>query len=156
MKARSSIWLIVLANLVLVALFVRSGARYANAQGPAVKGPFVGRSIRATSFDGDVRNLPQILSTEGIVFDPPRAVPNEKTSLQPSPAQLDPVLQTRRAPAGMPGPIQNFQGLDRVSWGAGWPPDPNGDVGPNHYIQTVNTSIGIYNKTGTQLAICLQ
>jgi len=25
-------------------------------------------------------------------------------------------------------------------------------VGPNHYIETVNTSIGIYNKTGTQLA----
>ena len=31
--------------------------------------------------------------------------------------------------------------------GAGWPPDTNGDVGPNHYIQTVNTSVGIYNKT---------
>ena len=31
--------------------------------------------------------------------------------------------------------------------GSGWPPDTNGDVGPNHYIQTVNTSVGIYNKT---------
>src|SRR4029079_19652718 len=33
--------------------------------------------------------------------------------------------------------------------GAGHPPDTNGDVGPNHYIQAINTSIGIYNKNGT-------
>ena len=31
------------------------------------------------------------------------------------------------------------------------PPDTNGDVGPNHYVETVNTSIGIYSKTGAQL-----
>jgi subtilisin-like proprotein convertase family protein len=31
------------------------------------------------------------------------------------------------------------------------PPDTNGDVGPNHYVQTVNTSVSIYNKTGTRL-----
>ena len=37
--------------------------------------------------------------------------------------------------------------------GSGWPPDTNGDVGPNHYIQTVNTSVGIYNKTGTPLSV---
>jgi hypothetical protein len=36
--------------------------------------------------------------------------------------------------------------------GAGIPPDTNGDVGPSHYIQTVNTAVGIYNKTGTLLA----
>lgn len=32
------------------------------------------------------------------------------------------------------------------------PPDPSGDVGPNHYVQTVNsTKVAIYNKTGTLL-----
>ncbi len=37
--------------------------------------------------------------------------------------------------------------------GAGWPPDTNGDVGPAHYIQAVNTSIGIFRKTdGVRLA----
>ena len=35
----------------------------------------------------------------------------------------------------------------------GHPPDTNGDVGPNYYIQTVNTSIGIYDKsTGNRVA----
>jgi len=48
------------------------------------------------------------------------------------------------APA--PPPTSNFEGLDFANWGNGHPPDTNGDVGPNHYIQTINTSIGIYDK----------
>ncbi len=47
-----------------------------------------------------------------------------------------------------PPPIVSFDGLDFATWGAGHPPDTNGDVGPIYYIQTVNTSIGIFLKTG--------
>src|SRR5262249_34656642 len=60
--------------------------------------------------------------------------------------------------APMPSPIQNFAGLSRTDTctggqcGAGTPPDTNGDVGPNHYIQAVNSAFAIYNKTGTLLA----
>src|SRR5262249_23666304 len=55
------------------------------------------------------------------------------------------------APAS--GPIQNFDGLDFANWGGGHPPDTNGDVGPTYYIQTVNTSIGVFDKaTGARLA----
>ncbi len=49
------------------------------------------------------------------------------------------------APA--PAPLSSFDGLDFATWGAGHPPDTNGDVGPAYYIETVNTSIGIFNKT---------
>jgi hypothetical protein len=50
-------------------------------------------------------------------------------------------------------PTQTFPVWIFASWGNGWPPDTNGDVGPNHYIQTVNTSIGIFDKaTGVRLA----
>ena len=35
--------------------------------------------------------------------------------------------------------------------GSGWPPDENGDVGPNHYIQVVNTSVGIFEKASGAL-----
>ena len=58
----------------------------------------------------------------------------------------------------MPSATQNFAGLSFTdscvggTCGAGWPPDPNGDVGPNHYIQAVNDAYAIYNKTGTLLA----
>ena len=31
------------------------------------------------------------------------------------------------------------------------PPDTNGDVGPNHYVQTVNTDFAIYSKSGALL-----
>src|SRR5947209_6388561 len=52
-----------------------------------------------------------------------------------------------------PSADSSFDGLDFANWGAGHPPDENGDVGPNYYIQTVNTSIGIYDKsTGTRTA----
>jgi hypothetical protein len=57
------------------------------------------------------------------------------------------------AATSAPAPDSSFAGLDFQNWGAGHPPDPNGDVGPNDYIQVVNTSIGIYDKpTGNRVA----
>ena len=47
----------------------------------------------------------------------------------------------------MPTPALTFNAMNFVSNGAGHPPDTVGDVGPNHFVQAVNTSIGIYNKT---------
>lgn len=54
----------------------------------------------------------------------------------------------------MPSPVQNFSGIsDGVT---GYyvryaPPDVNGDVGPNHYVQLVNVDMAVYSKTGTLL-----
>ena len=60
-------------------------------------------------------------------------------------------MPTPAAPA--PTPLITFEGLDFATWGAGHPPDTNGDVGPTYYIETINTSIGIYNKaTGANVA----
>ncbi len=58
----------------------------------------------------------------------------------------------------MPAPTQSFAGLSfadtcgGVRCGGGWPPDTNGDVGPNHYVQAVNNAYAVYSKTGTLLA----
>jgi hypothetical protein len=56
----------------------------------------------------------------------------------------------------IPAPIANFEGLSnqdnfdvfgfRVN-----PPDPVGDVGPNHYVEMINLVFGVYDKTGNQL-----
>jgi len=60
-------------------------------------------------------------------------------------------MASSAAPA--PGPDSSFDGLDFATWGDGHPPDENGDVGPTYYIQVVNTSIGIYEKsTGSRVA----
>ena len=31
------------------------------------------------------------------------------------------------------------------------PPDPVGDVGPNHYVETANLAFAVYDKTGDLL-----
>src|SRR5437764_2465278 len=52
----------------------------------------------------------------------------------------------------IPAPIQTFAGMNSVQSGCGClPPDTDGDVGPNHYIQSVNSSIKIFDKLGNAL-----
>ncbi len=120
------------------------------AQGPEIQGPFSDPPARAISFDGDVRRLQPTRPSPNT--ERPRPLrPNVAPPLPNSPFK-DPVAQTTSAPLVMPAPSSSFKGLDYTNWGDGWPPDTNGDVGPNHYIQTVNTSIGIFDKTGTRLA----
>ncbi len=46
----------------------------------------------------------------------------------------------------MPSPIQNWEGVDNVS--GVLPPDTNGDVGLNHYMQWVNLTLAIWDKQG--------
>ncbi|MBI4587518.1 MAG: hypothetical protein HY725_01650 [Candidatus Rokubacteria bacterium] len=59
---------------------------------------------------------------------------------------IDPVVQDWHGPAAMPSPIRNFAGVSNVN--GVLPPDTNGDVGPNHYVQWVNLSFAIWNKSG--------
>ncbi|MFZ0544282.1 MAG: hypothetical protein WAM60_02515, partial [Candidatus Promineifilaceae bacterium] len=112
-----------------------------------------GRTNTAASFDGDVRDLPQIGPEEkslGVEFE---FEGSDAEAGEIDSDYIDPVKQDSvSAPNLIPGPTQNFGGLDLNNWGAGWPPDTQGDIGPNHFIQAVNTSIGIYSKTGSQLA----
>jgi len=50
-------------------------------------------------------------------------------------------------------PIVNFDGTTNASNTGGrvTPPDPAGDVGPNHYVQLANCMLQIFSKTGTSL-----
>jgi len=65
----------------------------------------------------------------------PSATPGTANAPTPAPA------------AAAPPPSASFDGLDFLNFGAGHPPDTNGDVGPVYYIQTINTSIGIFRKS---------
>lgn len=74
------------------------------------------------------------------------------------PGTPDAALQTS-APGGptallAPAALSNFDGIsnaDNATFGLGrvLPPDTNGDVGPSHYVQTVNLLARIYQKNGT-------
>ena len=49
--------------------------------------------------------------------------------------------------------IKNIEGLNNSNNTGGrvTPPDPAGDVGPNHYVQAVNCMLRVYDKNGTSL-----
>ncbi len=49
-----------------------------------------------------------------------------------------------------PALIRSFEGVGNLASVS--PPDPNGDVGPNHYIQMVNVQFAIFDKSGTMLS----
>ncbi len=70
----------------------------------------------------------------------------------------DPVVQstsvTLLAPTlalSFAGVGQGFSGPSGTFTVSGAPPDTNGDVGPNHYVQTVNQDFMIWDKSGAKL-----
>jgi hypothetical protein len=68
----------------------------------------------------------------------------------------DAALQTLSPAVAIPSPLANFEGLSnqdnfnifgfRVN-----PPDPNGEVGPNHYVEMINLVFAVYDKNGNKL-----
>ncbi|PYK64070.1 MAG: hypothetical protein DME50_15580, partial [Verrucomicrobia bacterium] len=68
----------------------------------------------------------------------------------------DAALQALTAAVAIPSPLGNFEGLSnrdnlnifgfRVN-----PPDPNGEVGPNNYVEMINLVFAVYDKAGNLL-----
>jgi hypothetical protein len=68
----------------------------------------------------------------------------------------DEAVQSQVGALAIAAPIANFEGLSnqdnfnvfgfRVN-----PPDPVGDVGPNHYVEMINLVFGVYDKAGNKL-----
>ena len=52
----------------------------------------------------------------------------------------------------IPAPILTFDGGAAAQFCACAPPDSDGDVGPNHYVEAINSAFAVYSKTGTLLA----
>ncbi len=105
-----------------------------------------------TEFNGDLRTLPQTymppqyyLLLNEFEEPPDRKPPPGPEALRPQPniEMLGP----------MPSTSANFAGLGFTTAvnggqaGGGWPPDTNGDVGPTYYIQSVNTAMGVFDKS---------
>ncbi len=69
---------------------------------------------------------------------------------------MDPALQAdapeaeaRTAGGGLSAPRVNIDGIHFTGF---VPPDPVGDIGPNHYVQMANAVFAIYNRSGILLA----
>jgi uncharacterized membrane protein len=82
--------------------------------------------------------------------------PLKRIPLPPGLSQLqeDPVRQTTTVPLPTPPVIQSFEGLGNGEYGftiTGAPPDTEGTIGATQYVQWVNTSFAIFNKTNGAL-----
>ena len=140
------------ALLVFIALSVKPGqSDLTGVQGGGSHASDIQRIV-PYDFRGDVRNLSHVRSSPELdveLVEPP-STKKAVTGLA--------VESPNITLAPMPAPSHNFAGMSSLDLctggvcGGGIPPDTNGDVGPNHYIQAVNTAFAIYNKTGTLLA----
>jgi hypothetical protein len=80
-------------------------------------------------------------------------VPNQ--FIKPTSADMSEFLRSlsgrsaQTSPTGVPAPTTSLavNGLSLAVGGGGVPPDTNGDVSPTHFIQWINTSWAIFDKT---------
>ncbi len=126
---------------------VIKGANLSLASGTRVRW----QDVKKVSFDSanTIRRMRPIMNYS----DPRRLVKKSN--------EIDPVVQTSFPPfqesvsrsLAIGAPLMNFEGMNQQANGVGWPPDTNGDVGLDYYVQAVNSSIGIYHKsTGALVA----
>ncbi len=86
-----------------------------------------------------------------------REIPNYVSNMEgtaPANFREDPVWQKQEVNTNRPassGPIVNIEGIGNLD--GVMPPDPNGDVGPDKYIQVINSYFAIYPKTGSPTPI---
>jgi hypothetical protein len=116
-----------------------------NARGSAR--PIVGESIHSDTSPAlmDMDLIPPQPEAPGNP-KPRKWLPNREGSSGPV---GDGAVQDFFGSVEIPAPLVNFEGVNNVN--GVLPPDTNGDIGPNHYVQTVNLSFAIYSRTGALL-----
>jgi hypothetical protein len=123
---------------------------------PAAYGPTVGRALRH-DVSPPVAEMarqakPQPAADREVN---PLKAPPERPGRPDLGGPADPLRQTEaRLPEAQatPQPLANFEGLSdddnaAVVGGRIVPPDTNGDVGPNYYVQFINLIFAVYDKT---------
>lgn len=157
---RLSRWLVAVAVAVsLVASGAPATAQPAERDVPADNAA-VSPPVAAAQFRGDVRDLPVARPAARPAVEEGRNPPGY---VEPPPGPMTGDAQEGSQLAGTDGggadrdavtPPEfttanpNFEGLGC----GGCPPDPTGDVGPDHYVEMVNASFSIWDKQGTVLA----
>ena len=91
------------------------------------------------------------LTGEAREAEPLRQIPHRR--MRPFTGR-DRVAQTTLPVAAIAPTSVNFEGLGAGLAGftpSSIPPDTDGDIGPNHYVQVVNTSLAVFSRTGDVL-----
>jgi hypothetical protein len=161
-------WLI--ASLLIITLFgtVPAAAAPEDAPSQGFKAPKP-KFIESVAFDispalrnlprGNPNRLPEDSAAEPLDIRPerggPRAADNGFTGDGAVNASSSAPSLTN-ASLTLSAPIANFEGISNqdnfnLLGGRVNPPDPVGDVGPNHYVEMVNLAYAVYDKQGNLL-----
>ncbi|HEX9670782.1 MAG TPA: proprotein convertase P-domain-containing protein [Thermoanaerobaculia bacterium] len=147
-------------HLVLFLAFVCLSSVPAFAD-PPVSAPAVrfGVSPPLSSLPPDVSEKPPDANGEEVKANPNKIVRVETGD--PEAVSADPVVQSFAPPTTLAPPLATFDGISnsdnftafgfRVS-----PPDTDGDVGPDHYVQIVNLMFRVFDKAGAPLTAALK
>lgn len=121
----------------------------AQGQQPAAR-PVVSFASRSDT-SRPIRDLPQRPPTPAVlgqIFERPfKLLPNRRDSVEAD--AFDPVVQESAPTLGVPAVAGSFDGVSNRN--SVLPPDPTGAIGPNHYVQMVNLSFAVYDRSGTVL-----
>jgi hypothetical protein len=154
----------VLFVVVAAALVFLAVSPPAAAQPSARTQPLTPKFSTAVAFDVSpaVRSLPRIARPRTFPPDtilevrPERRGSEGPQAYRVKPYNRDGALQLLSLAPTIPAPLLTFEGLSnqdnfnifgfRVN-----PPDPNGAVGPNNYVEIINLVFGVYDKAGNLL-----
>jgi len=149
----------VLLILTAAAMIFIAASPPAVAQPAARTQPLTPKFSTAVAFDVSpaVRDLPP--AARPLVFDPNKIVevrPERGPEVQSKGYSGDGALQTFSSSLAIPAPLLTFEGLANADNLALYgfrvaPPDPVGDVGPNHYVEMINLVFAVYDKQGNRL-----
>jgi hypothetical protein len=123
---------------------------------PGTQTPELVHVIGPVATTQNLNDLPYVAPAPRIVGAPlkryhSRTSSQSETSASP---QFESLLEKIFPPLpNMPPPLLTFDGVNRVASGCNCePPDTNGDVGPNHYVEAVNVSFKVFDKNGNTVA----
>jgi len=125
-------------------------------EAPGTQTPDVMRLIGPVIQNSDLRSLPYVAPNAEIEEKRLTRYPHPEIPSSTNPSnysRFENLVKQIAPPAPtMPAPLLTFDGMNSSQSGCFClPPDTDGDVGPNHYIQSVNSSIKIFDKNGNAL-----
>ena len=130
-----------------------------NQDAPGTQTPDVVQLIGPVRLDQDLRNLPYVAPKPEFEERRLMRYPHEGTEETSAPSgygtagmkYVQSLLKNIWRPTPtIPGPLLTFEGQGDTC--ACQPSDSEGDVGPNHYVQAINESIRIFDKSGNTLS----
>jgi len=131
-----------------------------NQASPGTQAPDVIQMVGPVRLDQDLRSLPYVAPKpefeERVLTRYPhgREQAGAPSSYGTSGlAYVQQLLKNLWRPAPtMPPPLLTFEGGAAAQFCGCAPPDSDGDVGPNHYVEAINVAFAVYDKNGNSLA----